>query len=319
MYTHKKGVMIAVILVLVGAALCGVSFAVLGLNVKSLSSGKFETNRYDVKEEFRGISIRGNTEKITLLPSENGECSVVCYEDARERHTVSVENGTLTVKTVDKRNWTVHFGILLESPSITVYLPEKEYGQLSIEADTGDVEIPDAFQFEPVTVELDTGKASCYADAAEAVSITTDTGDIVASDLSAGEITLASDTGKIRVSGVTCGGELSVRDGTGRVEVEDVTCESFRSDGDTGSLNMKNVQASGSFTIKRDTGNVRFDGCDAASISVKTSTGDVTGTLLTGKTFSTKTDTGHVSVPQTTAGGTCEVTTDTGNIKLEVK
>ena len=41
--------------------------------------------------------------------------------------------------------------------------------------------------------------------------------------------------------------------------------------------------------------------------------------LRSGKTFKTKTDTGRVQVPDNAPGGACEVTTDTGDIKLEIQ
>lgn len=82
---------------------------------------------------------------------------------------------------------------------------------------------------------------------------------------------------------------------------------------------MKNVIATEKFSIERSTGDVTFDGADAAEIFVKTDTGDVKGSLLTDKVFITETDTGRVDVPKTTIGGRCEITTDTGDISIEIK
>ena len=61
-----------------------------------------------------------------------------------------------------------------------------------------------------------------------------------------------------------------------------------------------------------------MDACDAAEIVVKTDTGDVTGTLLTEKVFMVKTDTGDVDVPRSVTGGACEITTDTGDIRVGI-
>ena len=52
---------------------------------------------------------------------------------------------------------------------------------------------------------------------------------------------------------------------------------------------------------------------------VNTSTGDVNGTLLSEKIFITDTSTGRVSVPKTTSGGKCEITTSTGDINIGIK
>ena len=97
-----------------------------------------------------------------------------------------------------------------------------------------------------------------------------------------------------------------------------MTCANLYSKGNTGRLNLTNVTAAGEFHIERDTGDVHFEGCDAEAIFVKTDTGNVTGSFRTDKVFLTKTDTGRVDVPKTITGGRCEITTDTGNIKISV-
>ena len=71
-------------------------------------------------------------------------------------------------------------------------------------------------------------------------------------------------------------------------------------------------------SVERTTGNVKFSACDAAEISFKTDTGDVNGTLLSDKIFMAQTDTGRVNVPQTITGGRCEITTTTGNIRIQL-
>lgn len=70
--------------------------------------------------------------------------------------------------------------------------------------------------------------------------------------------------------------------------------------------------------LERDTGDIEFDGCDADAIYVKTDTGSVMGTFLTDKEFVTDTDTGSVDVPKSVTGGRCEISTDTGNIRVKI-
>ena len=63
-------------------------------------------------------------------------------------------------------------------------------------------------------------------------------------------------------------------------------------------------------------GDVMLEKCDAAVLEIETDTGDVKGSLLSDKVFLVETDTGRVSVPHSTSGGRCEVSTDTGDIQL---
>ncbi len=64
---------------------------------------------------------------------------------------------------------------------------------------------------------------------------------------------------------------------------------------------------------------MEFNHCDAETIYVNTDTGSVTGTLLTDKVFIIETDTGSVDVPKSITGGRCEITTDTGNIRITIE
>ncbi len=47
--------------------------------------------------------------------------------------------------------------------------------------------------------------------------------------------------------------------------------------------------------------------------------GDVKGTLLSEKAFFAESDTGDIDVPKTNVGGRCEITTDTGDIQIQIQ
>ncbi|MBP5165941.1 MAG: DUF4097 family beta strand repeat protein, partial [Oscillospiraceae bacterium] len=115
---------------------------------------------------------------------------------------------------------------------------------------------------------------------------------------------------------VGCGGAFTAHFGTGKARITDVSCESLVCGGSTGDIVLKNTVASDSFDINSGTGDVRFESCDAGRITVKTSTGSVTGTLRTEKVFIAKASAGKADVPDTSAGGRCEITTSTGNIHI---
>ena len=105
---------------------------------------------------------------------------------------------------------------------------------------------------------------------------------------------------------------------TGKSELTDVSCNSFSSTGSTGDIILKNVIVKENMSVERSTGDVRFEKSDAGELTVITDTGDVKGSLLTDKIFVTQSDTGKVDVPETVSGGKCKVTTDTGDIRIEI-
>ncbi len=304
--------------VLLGLVVFAFVMAALDWDFNKLNTDPFKTNTYEISEEFKNISINTDTADIFIIPSEGESCKVVCYEQEKMKHSVAIQDDTLTIKVVNSRKLIDYIGFSYSFPKITVYLPEEHYASLQIDTDTGNVEVPDNFSFEEIRVTDDTGDIKCRASASGLIKIETVTGDINVDGISAGELNLYLSTGEVNVTSVTCEGNVSVDVDTSDVKLTDITCKSVASNGSTGYIKMKNVIAFETFTVMRDTGKVIFDGCDAADISVRINTGDVTGTLLTEKVFITETDTGDIDVPKTVTGGRCEIITETGNIKIEI-
>jgi len=315
----KVWLIIATSLVLIGSIIFGGVMSVLKWDFTKLSTVKYEKNDYEMREDYQHISIITNTADIVFAPSENSTTLVSCYEQKGNMHSVSVKDGTLEIKIVDTRKWYEYIGINFGTPKITVYLPQGEYGKLSIKSSTGDVHIPEVFKFISIDISESTGNVTNYASALEGVKIKTSTGNICVEDVSAGSLDLTVSTGKVTVSGVTCEGDIAVGVSTGKTYLSNIQCKNFTSSGSTGDISLNNVIATEKLSIKRSTGDVKFDGSDAAEIFIKTDTGDVTGSLLTDKVFITQTDTGNIDVPKTVNGGRCEISTDTGDIKISVK
>ncbi len=279
---------------------------------------EYVTNTHEIGEDFSDISVFTDTADIILLPSDDGKCKVVCHEPENQKHSVAVQDSALTINVVNERKWYHYIGITWKTPKITVYLPEAEYTSLFIKASTGDIDIPKDFKLESIDITTSTGDVMNRACASGFIKIKTSTGNIRIEDVSAGALDLSVSTGDITASSISCGGDVKVGVSTGVTRLTDISCKSVTSSGSTGDISLKNVIASEHFSIERSTGDVNFDACDAAEIFVKTDTGEVEGSLLTDKVFITKTDTGDIEVPKTTTGGRCEITTDTGDIEIEI-
>lgn len=313
----KAWLITAAFLVLIGCVLFAGVMTVLGWDFTKLSTTKYETNTYEVSEAFDSISIHTDTADIVFALSDDGKCRVECHEGENAKHSVAVEKNTLVVDT-NPKSWCYYIGLSFDSSKIMVYLPKTDYTTLLIDEHTGDIEIPNAFIFKNVDISVSTGDVHFCGSASEMVKIKTSTGAIRVENISAGALDLKVTTGEVTVSGVTCVGDVTVGVSTGKTYLSDTRCKNVISSGSTGDISIENVIAEEKFSIRRSTGDVKFDGSDAADIIVKTDTGDVTGSLLTDKVFITQTDTGHIDVPKTTDGGRCEITTDTGDIKIKI-
>lgn len=314
----KVWLLASIALILMGCVLFFCVMMSIRWDFRKLSTTKYETNTYAITEPFSDVHIITDTADTVFKPSVDGTVSVECYEQVNAHHTVSVKDGILCIEVTNTQKWYEHIGMNFGSPKITVYLPTKSYGALTLTGRTGDVEIPQDFTFRCIDALRTTGDIANSASAAEGVRLQTSTGAICVDGVTTTALHMSASTGQITMASITCAGDISVDVSTGRVKMTDVTCKNLHTHGDTGDLLLDNVIASETISINRDTGTVMFDGCDAVSLSVITNTGDVKGSLLTGKMFVAHTDTGRVRVPSTT-GGRCEITTDTGDIIITVE
>ncbi len=295
----KVWLIIATSLSLLGFVLFVGVMTTLDWDFMKLSTVKYETSIYKINEAFNNISIDTATADIVFEISEDNELRVECHEEETAKHSVTVNDGTLIVELIDNKSVYNFIGLNFDSPTVTIHLPKSEYTNLLINGDTSDVEIPYDFMFHNVEISLSTGDVDFCASVSNVLKINTSTGDICVENISVGKLDLSVSTGKTYLT--------------------NIVCQNVISSGNTGDIIFNNVTATEKFSVERSTGDVKFDGSDANEIFVKTDTGDVTGSLNTDKIFITHTDTGNVDVPKTVNGGICEITTDTGDIELDIQ
>lgn len=324
-------------LVLLGGVIfCG-ALLTQGFDFRKLTTNQYETVEHQVNEEFNSILVQTDTADVIFVPLEGSQGLVECYEEENIKHTVTVKDGTLMIEVRDERKWYQHIGIFAESPKVTVKIPAKEYQALTVETDTGDVEIPKDFLFQSISLTGSTGDVTCRASAREEIRVKLSTGRALIVGVTARSIDGKTSTGDVILEDVTCTEDISIQVTTGDVVLSRVECRNLESTGDTGDLSMTAVIArmrvslerttgevelerceSAELEITTDTGDVELERCDASDIKITTDTGDVEGSLLSPKNFITATDTGRVRVPSSTEGGRCEIKTDTGDIEITV-
>lgn len=319
------------------ASLVVVGTAVLGLTSCTFSTVKYESNTHEITEDFTDISVSTNTADIVFARADDGKAKVECYEQAKLKHTVAVQDGVLSVEVNDQRAWYDYVSIDFKSPKVTIYLPETQYGALTVKESTGDVRVAKDFTFDSMNISVSTGDVWNYASVANDMSITASTGDIRVENVATAALKMSVSTGDITVTDLTCEGDFTIKGRTGSVKVNaatcanfsvsvstgsvyltDVACENLTASASTGDVSLKYIIAEEKLSVSVGTGDVSFNTSDAGEIVVKTTTGDVRGTLLSDKIFLTSSSTGKVSVPKTTTGGVCDITVSTGDIIISI-
>ncbi|MBR6950221.1 MAG: DUF4097 family beta strand repeat protein [Oscillospiraceae bacterium] len=314
----RTALIVAVVLIIAGAVIIGgLLFTGTSLaDLFSFSSGKMETNTWEITERFTCVSVTDTVSEIRIVPSETGACSVVCFEDVKMRHVAEVKNGTLAVRQQDERTWADHIGVNSQTPTVTVFLPEGLYDALQIRTTTGDVDVSEDFSFRTLRIEVDTADVVCLAGANETAAFITDTGDLRVERAMLQDVTMKTDTGHVTLDSVSLFGTLEIDSHTGRVDLTDTSCGDLEIVTTTGNVTLTRCRIDGKLDIETDTGDVLLSASDASEIEIDTDTGDVTGTLLTEKIFFVSSHTGKIDVPRGMTGGPCEIETDTGDVKI---
>ena len=149
--TTKIWLIIAAAFLLTGGLVLGSTIVMLKGDVLELSTIRYETNTYEINHVFENISINNDTADVVFVPSGNGKCSVVCYEQTNLKHTVTVKDNTLTIDVLDTRNWYDYIGINFSAPKTTVYLAVGVYGELFVETDTAFIRTDSRVELNSIT------------------------------------------------------------------------------------------------------------------------------------------------------------------------
>ncbi len=314
----KPWVIVAIVLTVLGAALFLVGLYAEDFNFARLSTANITTNSYNITDEFQSISIDTDVSNISFSLSNDGSCEVFCQETDKNPHTVKVKDGMLTIRQGDNRKWYDHIGFNFAKMKLVITLPKAEYERLTISSDTGKIDIGSQFSFGSVDIKNHTGLVNVACAVEDALYVSATTGNIAVTGVTLRTLNAQCNTGKITLTNVVTTGELSAETTTGGILLEDCSAGSMELECSTGKITLNNTVISGQLQAETSTGDITLNGCDAESLELESDTGDITGKLLTDKVVFAESDTGKVSIPHCTAGGRCQITTDTGDINIQI-
>ena len=175
-------------LIALGLIVFAVVMALSGWDFTKLSDVTLETNTYEISESFTEINIDCKVADISVMPSEDGACRVVCSEDKDAKHSVSVKD--------------------VKSASLVS------------KGSTGSTALKNVIVGGKAEIERSTGGIELYRCDAESLDLETDTGDITATLLSGKDFDADSSTGDVSVPDGSSGGKCRVRTGTGSIDIK---------------------------------------------------------------------------------------------------
>ena len=337
MKKNTVAIIVALCLLVAGVAIVAAAFTMTDFKFSGFSSEQYEEHTYTVDVDFEHILIATQEHDLKVLPSENGECRIVCDESGNFKLEYEIDSGALVVKVVDQREWYDYIGIFGDSAKLTLYLPKEHYTSITAATDTGDMTFSESLTFTRASIATSTGDINISSKVRESLELAASTGHINVFDQELTKLGVSVTTGKIWLENIKASGRITLECSTGDIELHSVEAGSISSEGSTGDILLKYVTVendvkierstgdvtltsvvAGSFDILTDTGDVKLYLSDAESIEIETDTGRVDGTLLTEKIFITESSTGKIKVPHTTSGGTCKIKTSTGDIHITI-
>ncbi|MGN1405117.1 MAG: DUF4097 family beta strand repeat-containing protein [Erysipelotrichaceae bacterium] len=228
-----------------------------------------KTKKYTISQDFCNVEVYSQNSSIRICLSSDNNAYVKCKRNDR----VNVNGDTLTVK--EENEW---FGFIkFSSPKIEIYLPEKEYEQLTVDTISGSTDLKDRLSFIDAEIESTSGSIDC--------------------DIEVINKAVFSST-------------------SGSVKVEDLNNDELAVSTVSGSVKLNNVISERSMIIETTSGSIKLDKVDSENIEISTVSGSVNGKILSDKQYHVSTLSGSVNVPDSKGIEVCNIETVSGSVDI---
>ena len=306
---------IAAALIVIGLVIALIGLFLLDFKVDRLEAMELVEKTYPIQGNFSNISILTSDYDVNLLPAEDGVPRLAAKEARRVRHSMEVTDGTLSIQIQDDRGFRDRIGIFIQSPSMTLYLPESSYDTLLIKTTSGDISIPDSFTFTDAALKSNSGSIGSAANVTNRLSSEATSGSVTLSNAAVGFVEASANSGSVVLSDITAD-TLEIETTSGSIHLQTSAGNSIQAKTTSGSIHLRDILASCSLSLSSTSGGIRLSKCDAPEIQIKTTSGSVTGQLLTPKHFQVDTNSGTVSVPYAVAAEICRIETTSGSVRF---
>lgn len=319
--TKKISIIIACIMIGIGLIISICTYAAVRFDFSKLSTVQMVRNTYTIDESFSSINIDCAEGSVRFVPSDSGICEVICAEEERITHSVEVIDDTLTVIRTDNREWHELIGIYWyeEGVELTVSLPQSSYEKLYVKSLSGNISVPNGFNFSDIQLYSTSGNISSMAETAGNIRAESVSGDVMLVNADSANLYAKTSSGDVMIASSVTEGEITATTVSGDIAVAESTAEKISASCTSGDVDLMNAVTSGEFNVKTVSGDIELNRCDGGSLDMKTTSGDVEGTLRTGKLFLVHSTSGDVRVPDDMGTEKCEITTTSGDVKIKIK
>ena len=233
------------------------------------------TKNYPVSAGFTDISITEYYADVKLRTSRDGSISVTTRDAEDVTHTVQVVNGTLTISRPEPTMGERWFHDDDDDPTVTLYLPAGNYGSLTVNTTSGDVETAGQLNFSAANLTTVSGDVDLAGSVTGAVNCTTTSGDIELKGPTLGAVQTNTTSGDTEITGAviqslkaeSVSGDLESVDAasltlsttSGEVEGSLLSGKNFSVSSTSGRVNVPaSTAGAGACTVSTTSGSIRL-------------------------------------------------------------
>ena len=240
-------IIVSVFCIVLGTAMAAGAY----LSLKNDASGqlaalKFVETTHTIEEPFTKLNFRTVNSSIEILPSPDGVCRVVCDDNEKLYHNISVTESVqgvqLNISQQDDWKWyEMLYGLYqTEDIKIQVYLPESEYELLHADSTDGDITVAPDFRFQTVNTHASSGNAMLTGLKADYLTAGTVSGDLVLRNIeAASDVYAQNSSGFIQAEYVTAP-NITVSSSSGGTVLDSISSDFLHTSSVSGEIRVLN-------------------------------------------------------------------------------
>ena len=301
------GVLVGLGLIIAGVALGinKIKHNIFGFSNTS-SASSYEEKSVEIRDDFDNIDITEVSSDVNIVATSKSNAYVEYTDSDTYYHDITVKGNTLKIEYKNDTGTFHNIGFVLpffgygndeETFPVTLYLPEKEYGELNIALVSGDTSI-DPMSFEKISIESVSGEVNVKGcDLEDDFHASAVSGSVTADKLTADDVNISTTSGTITLS--------------------DTTAKDTDINTVSGDIKLNSFSAS-SVDIDTTSGSITLDAFESKDTDISTVSGDIYGTLKGDYNVSFDTVSGDSDIAKSVSGGNrFEVDTTSGDLTLK--
>ena len=310
----RRGPSIAAVSAVVIAVLLLLGLGLRGVLARTGPGGDMTCN---IGERFEDVRVETVSADVRFHVGGSDTCIVEYKGPSRMRCTAEVKNGTLAVVEKPARRWP--FGLWglfgTHRVEVTVFLPERQYDELTVETASGDIEAPSGGAFRSLSFSSVSGGQMLDGVEADSLTAQSTSGNVSVQNSRLGSLSVSTTSGDQDAASADIAGHAAFEAVSGNISIQNSRLGSLTVSTTSGDQDAESTDIAGHAELSAVSGKISVTSSDAGSLEFSTTSGDVYTELLTPKEYITETMSGDVSVTASESGaGQCAVTTTSGDI-----